>query len=44
MGEKKIEYKTKFNYLTFIFGKAKCRGKSPSVSVVKALETAFYKK
>jgi hypothetical protein len=31
MGEKKIEYKNNFNYITFFIGKPKCKGSSPSV-------------
>lgn len=41
MGEKKIEYKSKFNYFTFIFGKPSCRGKSPEVKYVEAFKSAF---
>lgn len=41
MGEKKIEYKDKFSYFTFIFGKPSCRGKSPDTKYVEAFTTAF---
>ena len=41
MGEKKIEYKTKFNYKTFFLGNVECRHKSPSVSVVTALKNTL---
>ena len=41
MGEKKIEYKNKFNYITFIFGKPSCRGKSPNVKYFEAFRSAF---
>ena len=41
MGEKKIEYKNKFNYITFIFGKPSCRGKSPEVKYLEAFTSAF---
>ena len=41
MGEKKIEYKNKFNYITFIFGKPSCRGKSPEVKYLEAFKSAF---
>ena len=41
MGEKKIEYKNKFNYITFIFGKPSCRGKSPEVKYLEAFSSAF---
>ena len=37
MGERKIEYKSKFDYLIFLFGKPVCRGKSPDISISKAL-------
>jgi hypothetical protein len=41
MGEKKIEYKNKFSYITFIFGKPSCRGKSPEVKYLEAFKSAF---
>jgi len=41
MGEKKIEYKNDFNYLTFFFGKPNCKGESPKVDFFKALKYAF---
>lgn len=41
MGEKKIEYKNSFNYLTFFLGKHKCKGKSPIVNMSDALKNAF---
>lgn len=41
MGEKKIEYKNKFNYITFIFGKNKCRGFSPKTQFIQSLKAAF---
>jgi hypothetical protein len=41
MGEKKIEYKKKFNFVTFLFGKSKCRNYSPNVSMFKALQSSF---
>jgi hypothetical protein len=34
-GAKKIEYKDKFNFLTFIFGKPSCRQKSPRLSIIE---------
>ena len=43
MGEKKVEYKSKFSYITFIFGKAVCRGKSPNVDIFKAIKTTCLK-
>lgn len=41
MGEKKIEYKNSFNYITFFFGKPSCKGKSPNVNLFKSLKYAF---
>jgi hypothetical protein len=41
MGEKKIEYKNSFNYITFFFGKSSCKGKSPNVNLLKSLKHAF---
>ena len=41
MGEKKIEYKKSFDYLTFIFGKPTCRGFSPKTKYFDALFAAF---
>lgn len=41
MGEKKIEYKKDFNYITFIFGKPSCKGQSPDTKYLNALKYAF---
>jgi hypothetical protein len=41
MGEKKIEYKNKFKYFTFFFGKPVCKENSPDVPMLKALKSAF---
>ena len=41
MGEKKIEYKKNFSYLTFIFGKPGCRGKSPNTKLYQSFVEAF---
>ena len=41
MGEKKIEYKNEFNYLTFIFGKPSCKGVSPNTNYKNAFISAF---
>ena len=41
MGEKKIEYQDTFNYVTFIFGKPSCRGKSPNTKYLEAFSAAF---
>jgi hypothetical protein len=41
LGEKKIEYKNKFSYITFIFGKMSCKHASPNVPFLQALKSAF---
>ena len=41
MGEKKLEYKNKFSYITFIFGKPTCKGKSPKTNYIEAFISAF---
>ena len=41
MGEKKIEYKKNFNYITFFIGKSICKGKSPNVSMIESFKNAF---
>ena len=43
MGEKKIEYKNKFNYLTFVFGKPNCKGESPNTTIFKAIKFSGHK-
>lgn len=42
MGEKKIEYKKHFNYITFFIGKSICKGKSPKVNMIESFKNAFY--
>jgi hypothetical protein len=42
MGEKKIEYKKNFNYITFFIGKSICKGKSPKVNMIESFTNAFY--
>lgn len=41
MGEKKIEYKNNFNFITFFFGKPSCRLKSPKTEYVESFLAAF---
>lgn len=41
MGEKKIEYKNKFDYFTFIFGKPSCKGFSPKTKYMQSFLAAF---
>jgi len=36
MGQKKYEYKNKFNYIKFFLGKPSCKGKSPRLSFIKS--------
>ena len=41
MGEKKIEYKNKFNFITFFFGKPSCKLNSPTINYVESFLAAF---
>lgn len=41
MGQKKFEYKKKFNYMEFLFGHVMCKHDSPNLSIVKSLKHAF---
>jgi ascorbate-specific PTS system EIIC-type component UlaA len=41
MGEKKIEYKKKFSYISFFIGKPSCKNISPSTNFSNALKFAF---
>ena len=41
MGEKKLEYKGKFNYITFVFGQSICKDKTPSIGIIKSLAASF---
>jgi hypothetical protein len=41
MGEKKIEYKKNFNYITFIFGKSKCKNETPETNLLRNFKAAF---
>jgi hypothetical protein len=41
LGEKRIEYGSKFNFNTFLLGVKQCRGKSPQVSTMEAFRAAF---
>jgi hypothetical protein len=41
MGEKKIEYKKKFNYITFFIGKSICKGESTKVPMLESFKNAF---
>lgn len=42
IGEKKIEYKDQFNYITFLFGNSKCKNFSPKTSLIQSFKRAFY--
>jgi hypothetical protein len=37
MGEKKIEYKKNFKYVTFFLGKTVCKHSSSNIDMIKAL-------
>ena len=41
IGEKKIEYKKDFNYITFFVGKSVCKGESPSRNMLEAIKHIF---
>ena len=41
MGEKKIEYKTKFRYDYFFLGKPSCKGSSPKLNIFKSISQSF---
>lgn len=41
LGKKKFEYKNKFNYLTFLFGRPACLNDSPDISYMTAIKYAF---
>lgn len=41
LGEKKLEYKNKFSYLTFIFGAPECRGITKDKNILHALKHIF---
>ena len=41
MGEKKLEYKKSFNYITFFIGKTDCKNTISSPPIIKSLKHAF---
>jgi hypothetical protein len=41
LGQKKIEYKKKFVFSEFLFGKPSCKHKSPNVSLINGISHAF---
>ena len=41
MGEKKYEYKNKFNYITFVFGKSECKNFTHNKSLVNSVKHIF---
>lgn len=41
LGEKKYEYKSNFDFSTFLLGRPNCRNSSPDVNVLTALEYAM---
>lgn len=41
MGEKKMEYKKDFDYITFFIGNPSCKGKSPKINIIESLKNSF---
>ena len=41
LGQKKIEYKTKFNYTTFLLGKSECLDTSPKTDYISGILHSF---
>ena len=41
LGQKKIEYKNKFDYLIFLFGKPSCKNKSPEVNFLTSIKASY---
>jgi F0F1-type ATP synthase alpha subunit len=41
MGQKKFEYKNKFNYMEFLFGHVICKQDSPDLSIIQSLKHTF---
>ena len=41
MGQKKFEYKNKFNYMEFLFGHVMCKHDSPDLSIIQSLKHTF---
>ena len=41
MGEKKFEYKNKFSYITFIFGKSQCKNFTHNKSLINSVKHIF---
>ena len=44
LGEKKVEYGKEFNYITFLLGKPNCKGESPDVGIIEALQNVISNK
>ena len=41
MGEKKLEYKKDFDYITFFIGKHSCKGESPNTNMIESIKHIF---
>ena len=41
LGQKKLEYKDKFSYFTFLLGKTECKDSGPQTSYVSGIMHAF---
>lgn len=41
LGQKKIEYKSKFDYITFLLGKSECINSSPRTSYISGVMHSF---
>lgn len=41
LGEKKLEYKKNFSYMTFLFGKSVCKSETPTRNIIKSAKALF---
>ena len=41
LGEKKLEYKKNFSYMTFLFGKSVCKAETPTRNILKSAKALF---
>jgi hypothetical protein len=41
LGQKKMEYKNKFNYITFLLGRSDCLDSSPTISYISGIRHSF---
>ena len=42
LGEKRIEYGSNFNFMTFLFGRPSCKGESPNVGIMRGLSAGIF--